>query len=126
MVVKITNTKINPLTLYYRVPGNEDKRPLVSVHIPSRALNYAVPFSDEQHFLEFKRQNEQLLASEVIIIGDHTKESTAMRINEDNAKRDVAEIREKKEKVVKAFEDAVSTNPKSKTKLKLKVEKDSE
>lgn len=122
-VAKITNTKINPLTLYYRVPGNEEKRQLISIHIPSRALNYAVAFTDDLHFNEFRIQNIGLINSEVIIIGDKTKESEAIRVNEANAKAEVAAIREKKDKVVENFEKSVTDN-KGRTKLKLKVEKD--
>lgn len=122
-VAKITNTKINPLTLYYRVPGNEEKRQLISIHIPSRALNYAVAFTDDLHFNEFRIQNIDLINSEAIIIGDKTKESEAIRVNEANAKAEVAAIREKKDKVVENFEKSVTDN-KGRTKLKLKVEKD--
>lgn len=122
-VARITNTKINPLTLYYRVPGNEEKRQLISIHIPSRALNYAVAFTDDLHFNAFRIQNIDLINSEAIIIGDKTKESEAIRVNEANAKAEVAAIREKKDKVVENFEKSV-TDTKGRTKLKLKVEKD--
>lgn len=122
-VAKITNTKINPLTLYYRVPGSEEKRQLISIHIPSRALNYAVAFTDDLHFNAFRIQNISLINSEVIIIGDKTKESEAIRVNEANAKAEVAAVRERKDKVVESFEKSV-TDAKGRTKLKLKVEKD--
>lgn len=122
-VARITNTRVNPLTLYYRVPGKEEKRQLISIHIPSRALNYAVPFTDDLHFNEFRNQNITLINDETIIIGDKTKESTAIKINEANAKSEVQQIREKKDKVVEKFENSVTDN-KGRTKLKLKVEKD--
>lgn len=122
-IAKITNTKVNPLTLYYRVPGTEEKRQLISIHLPPRALNYAIPFTDDVHFNEFRKQNIDLINAEIIIIGDKTKESQAIKANEANAKAEVQAIREKKDKVVENFENSVSS-PKNRTKLKLKVEKD--
>lgn len=122
-IAKITNTKVNPLTLYYRVPGTAEKRQLISIHLPPRALNYAVPFTDDLHFNAFRAQNITLINSEIIIIGDKTKESQAIKVNEANAKAEVQSVREKKDKVVENLENNVSSSTK-KTKLKLKVEKD--
>ena len=121
-LIKVTNTKVNPLTLYYRVPGKqEDNRQLISIQIPSRALNYEVAFTDETHYVAFKEQNLVLFEDGILLQGGKTKEAEAIRVNEENAKKEVADIRKKKDKSVKQFEDAVSTE---KTKLKVSVEKD--
>lgn len=120
--IKVTNTKINPLSLFYRVPGEQDNRQLISIYIPSRALNYSVAFTDEVHYAAFKEQNLHLFEAGILLQGGKTKEAEAIRVNESNAKKEVEEIRKKKNESVEKFEKAVSTE---KTKLKLKVEKDS-
>lgn len=120
-IAKITNTKVSPLSLYYRAPGVEKNRQLISVFIPSRALNYAVPFTDESFFIAFKTQHFELINSGVIIIGNNTKEKDAIKANEEVAKEEVKAVREAKQKTSEALEKAVTT---PKTKLKLNVEKD--
>lgn len=119
-VAKLTNTKVSPLTLYYRVPGSAERRQLISINVPSRALNYAVAFGDERHFEAFKAQNCDLINQGVIILGNNTKEKDAIKANEEVAKEEVKAVREAKQKTAEAFEKSVTNQ---KTKLKLEVAK---
>lgn len=123
----ITNTKVNKLSLMYRVPasGYEEgvTRPIVTIVLESRAFRTPVQFASEEHFLAFRNQNASLLENGTILLGDKVKEKEAETINERNAKEEVKEVREQKEKVVNSIASAVSGK---KSKMKIKVEKDSE
>lgn len=120
-VAKITNTKVNPLTIYFRVPGENKNRQLISLHIPARALNYPVAFADEEFFNAFKDQNRVYLENETIILGDKIKENKAEKVNQDNANKEVEQVRKKKNKIIKFFEDSLKTD---KASMKVNVEKE--
>lgn len=121
-IVRITNTKVAPLTLYYRAPGNaEASRPLISVLIQSRALSQSVVFADDEHFEAFKEQNAEFLENQTIIIGDKVKASTAEKVNEENAIRESKEVKKKKDRVIESLEGAVNSD---KASLKVSVEKE--
>lgn len=102
----VTNTKIQALSLCYRVPGEGENRPILWVYIPSKALNYNVALSDELHYKAFIEQNAFAIAQEIIIIGRRTSESTAIKVNERNAKDEVAEVRAKKNRINKSIEES--------------------
>lgn len=120
-IAKITNTRVNPLTLYFRVPGENKNRQLISLHIPARALNYPVAFADEEFFNAFKDQNRVYLENETIILGDKIRENKAEKINEDNANKEVAQVRKKKNGIIKSFENSLRTD---KASMKVNVEKE--
>lgn len=122
-VLKITSTRVNPLTLYYRVPGGSAnvKQPFVAVQIPARALNHAVGFANEAHLDAFVAQNQRFADRGIILFGS-TKESTAEKTNEKNAN---AEAKQKAEAIAAVTEktEASATKTAKKSKLKVSVEK---
>lgn len=125
VVAHITNTRVNPLTLMYRVPKNpareEASRPLISIVLASRAFRTPVAFASEEHFVAFKQQNAEFIANGTILLGDKVKEKEAERVNEANAAVETKSVRAKKEKTIKSLESAVNTKN---TSLKIEVEKE--
>lgn len=125
-VAHITNTRVNRLSLMYRVPGKAEpgkSLPLVTIVLEPRAFRTPVAFASDEHFAAFKNQNISLIENGTILLGDKVKEKDAEKVNEKNANEEVKEIRAKKGKVVKTLEDAATTKN---TKLEVRVEKDSE
>lgn len=121
-VLKITNTKVNPLTLYYRVPGREgNKMPTIAVSIPARALNHSVAFANDSHADAFKKQNEQFIDRGIIILGKST-ESQAEKQNEKNAVAESQKTKEAADAAVDSIEKQVKSTAK-KSSLKVSVEK---
>lgn len=104
----ITNTKVNPLTLYYRPP---EAQVILQVQVYPRALNQMILFADENAFKAFKEQNQFLIDGKDVIVNEapKTKEKEAIKINEDNAIKEQKAIKSKKDKAVKNIEDSIST-----------------
>lgn len=121
MVVKITNTRLHDINLFYRVPGTAERRPVISIWLRGRTMLQDVVFTNEEHYNTFVTQNQDFIDREIIIIGSTTA-SKAEQINEKNAKAESKEVNDKKNKTIKTLEDSVTTD---KTKLQVKVEKDS-
>lgn len=115
----ITNTKVNPLTLYYRPP---ESIMLLQVQVAPRALNQLIVFADEIAFKAFKEQNSLFLDGKTIIVNtdNKVKEKEAIKTNETNAVSESKRIKSAKDKQVKNIEDAVTTNT---TKLETTVTK---
>lgn len=121
MVVKITNTRLHDINLFYRVPGTAEKRPTISIWLRGRTMLQDVVFTDEEHYNAFVQQNQDFIDREIIILGNTTA-SKAEAVNEKNAKAEAKAVNDKKSKTVKALEESVTND---KTKLEVKVEKDS-
>lgn len=121
MVVKITNTRLHDINLFYRVPGTAEKRPTISIWLRGRTMLQDVVFTDEEHYNAFVQQNQDFIDREIIILGNTTA-SKAEQVNEKNAKAEAKAVNDKKSKTVKALEESVTND---KTKLEVKVEKDS-
>lgn len=115
----ITNTKVNPLTLYYRPP---ESIMLLQVQVAPRALNQLIVFADEIAFKAFKEQNSLFLDGKTIIVNtdNKVKEKEAIKTNETNAVSESKRIKSAKDKQVKNIEEAVTTNT---TKLETTVTK---
>ncbi len=116
----ITNTRLNPLTLYYRP---KESHLLLQVQVAARALNQLIVFADEQAFQAFKDQNALFLDGKTIILNSKenaVKEKEAVKTNEANAQAESKKVKSVKDKQVKAIEDAITTD---KTKLETTVEK---
>ena len=116
----ITNTMLNPLTLYYRP---KESHLLLQVQVAARALNQLIVFADEQAFNAFKEQNALFLDGKTIILNtkeNAVKEKEAVKTNEANAQAESKKVKSVKDKQVKAIEDAITTD---KTKLETTVEK---
>lgn len=116
----ITNTRLNPLTLYYRP---KESHLLLQVQVAARALNQLIVFADEQAFNAFKEQNVLFLDGKTIILNtkeNAVKEKEAVKTNEANAQAESKKVKSVKDKQVKAIEDAITTD---KTKLETTVEK---
>lgn len=115
----ITNTKVNPLTLYYRPP---ESTLLLQVQVAPRALNQLIVFADENAFKAFKNQNNLFIDGKTIIVNvdNKVKEKEAIKTNETNAVSESKRIKSAKDKQVKNIEDAVTTNT---TKLETTVTK---
>jgi hypothetical protein len=116
----ITNTRLNPLTLYYRP---KESHLLLQVQVAARALNQLIVFADEQAFEAFKEQNALFLDGKTIILNtkeNAVKEKEAVKTNEANAQAESKKVKSVKDKQVKAIEDAITTD---KTKLETTVEK---
>lgn len=116
----ITNTRLNPLTLYYRP---KESHLLLQVQVAARALNQLIVFADEQAFNAFKEQNALFLDGKTIILNtkeNAVKEKEAVKTNEANAQAESKKVKSVKDKQVKAIEDAITTD---KTKLETTVEK---
>lgn len=115
----ITNTKVNPLTLYYRPP---ESIMLLQVQVAPRALNQLIVFADEIAFKAFKEQNNLFIDGKTIIVNtdNKVKEKEAIKTNETNAVSESKRIKSAKDKQVKNIEDAVTTNT---TKLETTVTK---
>lgn len=78
MTVKISTTSLVDMRLNYRMPktnfdSTRSHNPVLSVYMPARGLLVECEFPSENHFEEFKRQNEDYITSGVIIIGDKVK-----------------------------------------------------
>jgi len=114
--VKISNSLNNPLKLNYSVMEN-GLRKILTIELPSRALLHDCYFAKQEYYDAFVKQNECFIASEKIIIGN-TKESKLENANVDNATKEKAMVRKKKNKQVETIENAVSTKN---TKLKVSV-----
>lgn len=115
----ITNTKVNPLTLYYRPP---ESTLLLQIQVAPRALNQLIVFADEIAFKAFKEQNNLFIDGKTIIVNvdNKVKEKEAIKTNETNAVSESKRIKSAKDKQVKNIEDAVTTNT---TKLETTVTK---
>lgn len=116
----ITNTRLNPLTLYYRP---KESHLLLQVQVAARALNQLIVFADEQAFNAFKEQNALFLDGKTIILNtkeNAVKEKEAVKTNEANAQAESKKVKSVKDRQVKAIEDAITTD---KTKLETTVEK---
>lgn len=116
----ITNTRLNPLTLYYRP---KESHLLLQVQVAARALNQLIVFADEQAFNAFKEQNALFLDGKTIILNtkeNAVKEKEAVKTNEANAQAESKKVKSVKDKQVKAIEEAITTD---KTKLETTVEK---
>ena len=116
----ITNTRLNPLTLYYRP---KESHLLLQVQVAARALNQLIVFADEQAFEAFKEQNALFLDGKTIILNtkeNAVKEKEAVKTNEANAQAESKKVKSVKDRQVKAIEDAITTD---KTKLETTVEK---
>lgn len=116
----ITNTRLNPLTLYYRP---KESHLLLQVQVAARALNQLIVFADELAFNAFKEQNALFLDGKTIILNtkeNAVKEKEAVKTNEANAQAESKKVKSVKDKQVKAIEDAITTD---KTKLETTVEK---
>lgn len=116
----ITNTRLNPLTLYYRP---KESHMLLQVQVAARALNQLIVFADEQAFEAFKEQNALFLDGKTIILNtkeNAVKEKEAVKTNEANAQAESKKVKSVKDKQIKAIEEAITTD---KTKLETTVEK---
>lgn len=125
MVVKITNTKINALTLCYRMPKapeQERANPVLEINLPARALLQEVSFPSEEYFNAFKSQVSDYIERGDIIIGK-SNEKEAIKKNESNAKIDKGEVSEKIDKNTKQLENSAGS---VKAKMKMQIKKDSE
>lgn len=125
-IAKITNTKVSPLTLYFRAPIEVEQgklKPLISINLAARALNQEVPFADEAYFTAFKNQNSVFLNNGTILIGN-TKEKQAEKINEQNAQNEQKNVKAKKDKILNNLTDAVNNSTGKQTNLKMEVSKE--
>lgn len=115
----ITNTKVNPLTLYYR--PNESTL-LLQVQVAPRALNQLIVFADENAFNAFKAQNSLFIDGKTIIVNTSstaTKAREAIKTNEANANAESKRVKAAKNKAVESIENAINTKN---TKLEVSVE----
>ena len=114
----ITNTKVNPLTLYYR--PNESAL-LLQVQVAPRALNQLIVFADELAFNAFKAQNSLFIDGKSIIVNTaaSVKEKDAIKANEANANAESKRVKTTKNKAVENIENAIKTKN---TELKVTVE----
>lgn len=96
MTVKISTTSLVDMRLNYRMPKenfdvSKSHNPVLHIFMPARGLLVECDFPSENHFEEFKRQNEAYITSGVIIIGDKVKgtqvEKQAKDINEKAVKK---------------------------------------
>ncbi len=116
----ITNTKVNPLTLYYR--PNESTL-LLQVQVAPRALNQLIVFADENAFNAFKAQNNLFIDGKSIIVNvdNKVKEKEAIKTNEANAVAENKRVKAVKNKAVENIENSVKTKN---TELNVEVTKE--
>lgn len=109
---KITNTtfKIFKLGWNFNIDGHHSTK---SILIPAKALNYKVEFADEDDYKECVRQNQIYFAKGNLIEGQ-TKEQSAVKKNEANAKKDLETSTEKIDQEIEAIkENSQKTTKKS-------------
>lgn len=88
-MVKITNTRNQPVLTGYRMPGtdaNGRANPIVDVLIQPRALLNEVFFPSEAHFLEWKRQNELFITRGDILLDNGNEKEIQAKHSEINKK----------------------------------------
>lgn len=123
MVVKITNTLMNPLVLCYRIPSAKGERanPVLEVSLPPRALLQDVAFPSQEYFNVFESQNKQYIEDGTIIIGA-TNAKKAEKMHEDNNKIEKAKVEEKIHKNTNQLENSATS---VKARMNVNVKKDS-
>lgn len=118
---KITSTFKNRIVLNYRMPSTHQGKAGVvfSISLPPRALLHEVTFASEDYYNAFVAQNEGLIKSQKIIIGNTTA-NKAEKISKENTEKESKAKKEKTDSVV----DAISNSAESiKAKITSKVSK---
>lgn len=122
--VLLTSTLAQAFTLFYRLPSEPNKpaNPVIEVSLLPRELVKEVVFPSEEHYNAFMAQNQEYFDTKKLILGS-TKGKTAEKVNADNTEREQSAIFGKKNKAVKALEEA---GTQGKSSLKVEVSKESE
>lgn len=110
MTAKISTTSLIDMKLNYRMPKenfdtSKNHNPVLHVFMPARGLLVECDFPSENHFEEFKRQNESYITSGVIIIGDKVKGAQVEKQSKDINIKTVKKVEAAFDKAVDRVKD---------------------
>lgn len=107
--IKITNILDASIKAFYRMPKPEGEKkyaPVIEVQIQPRALLNDVIFPDENHYKEWKRQNEHLFTKGYLLEDDKVTEKELQGKSDEIIKADNAIAKNKTDKMVDNLQEA--------------------